>query len=226
MGGWEGKEWKRKLKGRGGSCCCGSQKAGREHSNSPLPLRGLFIPSLPFSASFFHFGPLFYSYLPPSSHTHYQFSLSLSFFLFHFLFPPTPSRFPSLSVMANSTEDPTRPYSHPSQIQFQLLEHRNQAQSSSSTCIGANQTFHSFLGRLPFPSTISSDNNTDDNGDTSTDIKNIINKDDTHSAFARLAVSLYLCFSFSFFPISFWSSVFLHVTRSLLLSLFKCSFGV
>ncbi|KAJ4702105.1 Transcription factor [Melia azedarach] len=90
--------------------------------------------------------------------------------------------------MANSTEDPTRPYSHPSQIQFQLLEHRNQAQSSSSTCIGANQTFHSFLGRLPFPSTISSDNNTDDNGDTSTDIKNIINKDDTHSAFARLAL--------------------------------------
>lgn len=126
------------------------------------------------------------------------------------LFPPTAVSDSVSSVMTSSSKDPTRPYNHPPQIQFQLLpNHNNMKSSPSTTSLGANRNYHSLLGKIPLSS---NQNNTLNVNSNSTDI-DICNKiEDTHSAFSRLEVSFSLVFSISFFFFcAFGISVSLHV---------------
>ncbi|XP_044511400.1 transcription factor E2FC isoform X2 [Mangifera indica] len=90
--------------------------------------------------------------------------------------------------MANYSEDPTRPY-HTSQFQFQFLEPKPHHHTLSSSSIATNPLYHSFLGRLPFPSNHSQNNTNNTIFNHSSDIvHNINHRDDTHSAFAMLAL--------------------------------------
>ncbi|KAL5847810.1 hypothetical protein ACOSQ3_011334 [Xanthoceras sorbifolium] len=96
--------------------------------------------------------------------------------------------------MSNSSEDPTRPYNHLPQFQFQLIRspdhNRTQpSSSSSSSYIGADQARQNpLLGSLPFQS---SENNYSTNYNyisNDTNFSDNTLRDDTHSAFARLAL--------------------------------------
>lgn len=109
-------------------------------------------------------------------------TLCLTQLLSIYLFPPTAVSVSVNSVMTSSSKDPTRP----PQIQFPLLpNHNNLKSSSSTTSLGANRNYHSFLGKIPLSS---NQNNTLNVNNNSTDV-DIFNKiDDTHSAFARLAL--------------------------------------
>ncbi|KAK0575992.1 hypothetical protein LWI29_010260 [Acer saccharum] len=88
--------------------------------------------------------------------------------------------------MSNSSEDPTRPYNHLSQFQFQLL--RSSDHNHILLGGGANRVRH---GSLPFQSNQSSSENNSTNHNNICDDTNVSDnslRDETHSAFARLAL--------------------------------------